>query len=95
MRQQQAGLNGALLVVDDPATYDPTHDIGLLVSVPRREADGNSVYINGSTRPPALDWKVGERYRLRFINIHVYRPSMRMRLLRGDTLLMWRGRRTV
>ena len=91
MRQQQAGLNGALLVVDDPATYDPTHDIALLVSVPRREADGNSVYINGSTRPPALDWKVGERYRLRFINIHVYRPSMRMRLLRGDTLLTWRG----
>ncbi len=91
MRQQQAGLNGALLVVDDPATYDPTHDIVLLVSVPRKEVDTGKVYINGSTTPAALNMKVGERYRLRFINIHVFRPSMRMRLLSGDTLLTWRG----
>jgi FtsP/CotA-like multicopper oxidase with cupredoxin domain len=91
MRQQQAGLNGALLVVDDPAIYDPTHDIVLLVSVPRKEVDADKVYINGSTTPPALNVKAGERYRLRFINIHVFRPSMRMRLLSGDKLLTWRG----
>jgi hypothetical protein len=91
MRQQQAGLNGALLVVDNPAEYDPTHDIVMLVSVPRRDADGDSVYLNGSSKPSALNLKVGERYRLRFINIHVYRPSMRMRLLRENTLLTWRG----
>jgi hypothetical protein len=35
--------------------------------------------------------KAGDRYRLRFINIHTFRPSMRMRLLRGDTLLSWRA----
>jgi FtsP/CotA-like multicopper oxidase with cupredoxin domain len=91
MRQQRAGLNGALLVVDNPAAYDPTHDIVLLVSVPRRDADRDAVYLNGSTKPPALNLKVGERYRLRFINIHVFRPSMRMRLLRENTLLTWRG----
>jgi FtsP/CotA-like multicopper oxidase with cupredoxin domain len=91
MRQQKAGLNGALLVVDNPAAFDPTHDIVLLVSVPRLATDTASVYLNGSLKPPALDLKVGERYRLRFINIHVFRPSMRMRLLRGDTLLAWRG----
>jgi len=91
MRQQQAGLNGALLVVDDPAAYDPTHDIVLLVSVPRRQVDSAKVYINGSTDPQALTMKVGERYRLRFINIHVFRPSMRMRLLSGDKLVTWRG----
>jgi len=91
MRQQQAGLNGPLIVVDDPAAYDPTHDIVLLVSVPRKTADSGAVYINGSTTPAALEMKVGERYRLRFINIHVFRPSMRMRLLGGDQLLTWRG----
>ncbi len=91
MRQQQAGLNGALLVVDDPAAYDPSHDIVLLVSVPRKEVDTDKVYINGSTTPPALNMKTGERYRLRFINIHVFRPSMRMRLLSGETLVTWRG----
>ena len=91
MRQQQAGLNGALIVVDDPAGYDRTHDIVLLVSVPRKNVDSGMVYLNGSTTPAPLDMKVGERYRLRFINIHVFRPSMRMRLLRGDTLLAWRA----
>ena len=91
MRQQQAGLSGALLVVDDPAAYDPIHDIVLLVSVPRREADNEKVYINGSTTPPPLEMKTGERYRLRFINIHVFRPSMRMRLLRDEALAAWRG----
>ena len=91
MRQQQAGLSGALLVMDDPAAYDPTHDIVLLVSVPRKEVDNAEVYINGSTTPAPLEMKTGERYRLRFINIHVFRPSMRMRLLRDDALVTWRG----
>jgi FtsP/CotA-like multicopper oxidase with cupredoxin domain len=91
IRQQKAGLNGALLVVDDPATYDPTHDIVLLLSLPRLDADRGVVNLNGSSRPAALELKAGEKYRLRFINIHVFRPSMRMRLLRGDTVLTWRG----
>lgn len=91
MRQQQAGLNGALIVVDDPAAYDRTHDIVLLISVPRKAAQSDVVYLNGTTTPAPLDMSVGGRYRLRFINIHVFRPSMRMRLLAGDTLLTWRG----
>jgi FtsP/CotA-like multicopper oxidase with cupredoxin domain len=91
MRQQQAGLSGALIVVDDPAAYDPAHDIVLLVSVPRKAADSDKVYINGSMTPAPLEMKAGERYRLRVINIHVFRPSMRIRLLRGDALVTWRG----
>jgi manganese oxidase len=91
MRQQQAGLNGALLVVDDPARYDPAHDIVLVVSVPRRAADSNVVLINGSLTPSPLEMKAGERYRLRFIDIHVFRPSMRMRLLGAEGLLTWRS----
>jgi hypothetical protein len=35
--------------------------------------------------------KAGERYRFRFINVHTFRPSMRMRLLSGDTPLQWRA----
>ena len=91
MRQQQAGLNGALIVVDDPAKYDRTHDIILLISVPRKAAQSDVVYLNGSATPAPLDMRVGDRYRLRFINIHVFRPSMRMRLLNGDTLATWRA----
>ena len=55
MRQQQAGLNGALIVVDDPAKYDRTHDIVLLISVPRKAAQSDVVYLNGSATPAPLD----------------------------------------
>lgn len=92
LRQQTAGLAGALLVVDDPKTYDPARDIPLLVTVPRKQADAERiVLLNGSPTPPAYDMRVGERYRLRFINAHTFRPGMRMRLLRGSTLLEWRA----
>jgi manganese oxidase len=92
VRQQQAGLSGALLVVDDPAAYDPTHDILLMITVPRKREDANTVVLlNGSSTPALREMRVGEHYRLRFINIHTFRPSMRMRLLRESTLLEWRG----
>lgn len=91
MRQQQAGLSGAIVVVDDPTSYDPTHDLVLLVSTPRRDADGGTVLLNGTNAPQPLDMRVGERYRLRLVDIHTYRPSMIARLLRDSTLLRWRA----
>ena len=92
VRQQQAGLSGALLVVDDPAAYDPDRDILLMITVPRKSQDANSVVLlNGSSSPALREMRVGERYRLRFINIHTFRPSMRMRLLRESTVLEWRA----
>jgi FtsP/CotA-like multicopper oxidase with cupredoxin domain len=91
IRQEQAGLTGALLVVETPAAYDPQHDIVLLVTVPRRTVDAGVVLLNGSSSPAALDMRVGERYRLRFINVHTFRPSMRMRVMRGNAPLTWRA----
>ena len=90
-RQQRAGLSGALLVVDDPAAYDPSHDLVMLVTVPRKQTDGDVVLLNGSSTPAPREFRVGERYRLRFINVHTYRPSMRMRLLQGNAPLRWRA----
>jgi FtsP/CotA-like multicopper oxidase with cupredoxin domain len=90
-RQQQAGLSGPLLVVDDPGRYDPTHDLVLMITIPRNAADVASiVLLNGSAKPEPREMRVGEHYRLRFINAHTFRPSMRMRLLRDSTLLEWR-----
>lgn len=91
LKQQQAGLTGALLVVDDPAKYDPQHDVVMLVTTPRKAADANVVLLNGTSTPAPQSMRVGEHYRLRFINVHVSRPSMRMRLLRGEDLLRWRS----
>ncbi|MES3035174.1 MAG: multicopper oxidase domain-containing protein [Gemmatimonadota bacterium] len=90
VRQQQAGLSGVLIVVDSLSRYDPATDIPLLISVPRREAEHASrVFINGSAAPPALDLRVGTRYRFRLVNIHTFRPNMIARLLRDSTLLSW------
>jgi FtsP/CotA-like multicopper oxidase with cupredoxin domain len=92
VRQQQAGLSGALLVVDDPAAFDPAHDLVLLLSTPRREADAaGKVLLNGSLAPAPLELRVGERYRFRLINIHTNRPSMILRLVRDSTPLTWRA----
>jgi FtsP/CotA-like multicopper oxidase with cupredoxin domain len=88
--QQQAGLAGVLLVVDSLSAFDPVHDRVLLVTVPRSDADGGHVLINGRLTPDTLRLRVGERYRLRIVDLHTYRPSMVMRLFRDSTLVTWR-----
>ena len=35
--------------------------------------------------------RVRERYRLRIVDVHTYRPSMITRLLRDSTLVSWRA----
>jgi FtsP/CotA-like multicopper oxidase with cupredoxin domain len=90
-RQQKAGLSGPLLVVDSPESFDPEHDIVLMVTVPRKTADANVVLLNGSSTPSAREMRAGQHYRLRFINLHISRPSMRMRVLNGSALLAWRA----
>jgi FtsP/CotA-like multicopper oxidase with cupredoxin domain len=90
-RQQQAGLSGAIVVVDDPGAFSPAHDIPLLISVPRRDADRDVVLLNGTSTPGEREMRVGERYRLRVINIHTFRPSMIARIVRDSTVLTWRA----
>jgi FtsP/CotA-like multicopper oxidase with cupredoxin domain len=91
-RQQQAGLAGALLVVDSLPRFDPAHDKVLMITVPRSDADAaDKVLINGSLRPDTLRLRVAERYRLRLVDVHTFRPSMIARLQRDSTLVTWRA----
>jgi FtsP/CotA-like multicopper oxidase with cupredoxin domain len=90
-RQQQAGLTGALLVVDSLARFDSVHDKVLLLTVPREEANSGKVLINGSLAPHVLQLRAGERYRLRIVDVHTFRPSMIVRLLRDSTPVTWRA----
>ena len=92
LRQQEAGLAGALLVVDSPETYDPEHDLVLMVTAPRNNPGADVVLLNGSSTPVAREMRIGQHYRLRFINVHSRRPNMRIRLLSGSALLGWRAR---
>jgi manganese oxidase len=91
IRQQRAGLSGALLVLDDPTAYDPSRDLVMLVTVPRKAADNAVVLLNGTATPAARELRIGQRYRFRFINVHIFRPSMRMRLLQDTSLQRWRA----
>ncbi|MGH7460931.1 MAG: hypothetical protein ACREMA_07875, partial [Longimicrobiales bacterium] len=91
VRQQRAGLAGALIVTDPATRYDPRTDIVLLLTTPRAEAEQGQVALNGSVTPPPLELRAGMRYRLRIINIHTYRPSMRLELRQGTELRSWRA----
>ena len=91
VRQQRAGMSGAIVVLEPGERFDREKDIVLLVSTPRRTADNGVVFLNGTSTPAPIDMRVGERYRLRLVNIHTARPSMIARLLRDSTILSWRA----
>ena len=91
VRQQQAGLSGTIVVVDDPATYNADRDLIVMISTTRRAVESATVYLNGSSTPAPREWRVGERYRIRFVNIHTSRPSMIGRLMQDSTTLTWRA----
>jgi FtsP/CotA-like multicopper oxidase with cupredoxin domain len=92
VRQQQAGMSGAIVVVDDRASFDTSRDLVLLLTVPRSTTTArDSIYINGTTSPRPLQLRVGERYRLRVINLHTFRPSMIARLTRDSVPVTWRA----
>jgi len=91
VRQLRAGMSGALLVLEDPAAFDPTHDLVMLITTPRRDSEDNRVLLNGSLDPVPLELRSGERYRFRLINIHTNRPSLIVRILRDSTAQSWRA----
>jgi FtsP/CotA-like multicopper oxidase with cupredoxin domain len=91
VRQQQAGLTGAIIVLPPGERFDAERDFVLLVSTPRKAADAGTVYLNGTNAPAPKEMRVGQRYRLRLVNIHTARPSMIARLTRDSTLLSWRA----
>ncbi len=88
MRQYVAGLTGALLVLEPGERWDPDRDRIFLFGDARRRA-GNVV--NGSTTPAFADLAAGRTYRLRFMNIAVVRPAMRVHLLRDGKPVTWRA----
>jgi FtsP/CotA-like multicopper oxidase with cupredoxin domain len=92
LRQQPAGMSGPLIVLEPGQRYDPATDVPVLITSPRDSADeAHTVLLNGRLTLAPLDVRVGVPYRLRFINITIARPSIRVELRRDTTLLMWRA----
>jgi len=58
------GLYGALIVLEPGKTFDPDTDRVVLLG-----GNGPGIEVNRSTNPPAIDLKVGVKYRFRLIDI--------------------------
>jgi FtsP/CotA-like multicopper oxidase with cupredoxin domain len=89
-RQQLAGLAGMLLVLEPGHAFDPARDIPILITSPSDSAaEARSVLVNGSLTPTPLELRAGVKYRLRFANITIARPGLRVEMLRDSLLSTW------
>lgn len=85
--QLSAGLYGALIVLEPGQRWDPTHDI-LFVSGWNSAFGEEVAVVNGDTTEAPLQLRVGESYRLRFINI-APADHITYQLERGGALTSW------
>ena len=61
-------------MVDDLASYDSGHNVVLLVSTPRRDADGGTVLLNGTNAPQPLEMRL-VKLPSAIVNIHTFRRA--------------------
>lgn len=91
VRQQTAGLVGALIVREGNTPRDPVTDIPIVLTSPVEFADNRRVaLINASRTPPPLTMQVGHTYRLRLIQMSVPRAAMSVQLTTPSGLATWR-----
>ena len=86
LRQQPGGLYGPLIVVPPGTKYDAELEPVIIFG---SATDTTRIMINGE-RAPTLHMKVGQEYRLRFINLTVNRPNMYAALTKDEQQLQWR-----
>ena len=67
--QLPAGLYGPLIVLEPGGKFDPAHDYVAMLSRGGPGPIDGPFLLNGSSEPATLHWRIGERYRLRLINI--------------------------
>jgi FtsP/CotA-like multicopper oxidase with cupredoxin domain len=67
--QLASGLYGPLIVVEPGQKFDPDVDKIFIVSRQCPDVGDTTLLLNGSAQPPPVTWKLGTKYRLRFINI--------------------------
>jgi FtsP/CotA-like multicopper oxidase with cupredoxin domain len=89
-RQLLGGLAGALIVLQPGEKYDPSADHVVLITSPTSFAEQQrAVLVGGSPTPAPLLMRSGVRQRLRFINMTVRRPVLRVDLMRDSVAVDW------
>ncbi|HEY5162050.1 MAG TPA: multicopper oxidase domain-containing protein [Terriglobales bacterium] len=87
--QLTTGLYGAIIVLEPGQKYDPEHDRVFLVSSSDRNFLADALLVNGLAKPGPTQLRVGEKYRLRFINITPSDDSVVYSLLDGGKPTIW------
>jgi hypothetical protein len=87
--QLTTGLYGALIVLEPGEKYDPEHDRVFVVSRAGRDLFKDPMLMNGSATPAGTQFRMGEKYRLRFINITPSDDEVVFSLLGGDKPVSW------
>jgi FtsP/CotA-like multicopper oxidase with cupredoxin domain len=67
--QIPAGLYAPLVVVEPGTKFDSAHDYIAMLSRGGPGPIDGPFLLNGSSEPATLHWQIGQRYRLRLINI--------------------------
>ena len=88
--QISGGLYGPLVVLEPGKKFDPTKDLIFVMSRAGRKGLEGPIFVNGASELPTLNWRVGQPYRLRLIDISNSNNSDFS--LRGPNgLLQWRA----
>jgi FtsP/CotA-like multicopper oxidase with cupredoxin domain len=87
--QLTTGLYGALIVLEPGQKYDPEHDRVFVVSRSNPNFLSDALLVNGLSKQPAMQLRVGEKYRFRFINITPSDDDVRYSLLDNNKPTLW------
>ncbi len=87
MVQLSSGLYGPIIVLVPGEKYDPDTDKVFIMSRNGTRTDGEFL-LNGVTTPQLQKWRVGMRYRLRFINMNA-NNTVRIALTQNGTPAVW------
>jgi FtsP/CotA-like multicopper oxidase with cupredoxin domain len=87
--QLAQGMYGPFLVLEPGRTYDPDTDRIFLMASAGTVPNEQRAVVNGMDEPPAQEFRVGETYRLRFINMSTD-DLKRVRLIDADESELWR-----
>jgi len=88
--QISGGLYGPLIVVESVKKFDAHKDFVFIASRAGRKGLEGPMFVNGATALPTLRWRVGQRYRLRLIDI-ANSNTGDFSLLGPNGLLQWRA----
>lgn len=86
--QLRGGMYGPLIVLEPGEVFDPEVDRVFVIGAAVHDGEYREVTINGELQPTPETFRVGTRYRLRFINISP-EATVTMTLSRDDAPVRW------